>query len=75
MKASIAPAAGTPQTPAVSKTLRRLPPNAEAASPGPKPKKRDNIFSKSRDTREDRGTRQAKTKHNSQTLFRSCALL
>jgi hypothetical protein len=31
--------------------------------------KRDNIFSESRDTREDRGTRQMKTTHSSETLF------
>ena len=34
----------------------------------PKSKKRDNIFSKSRDTREDRGTREMKTSHNAQTF-------
>jgi len=33
-----------------------------------KPVKRDKIFSKSRDTREDRGTREMKTSHNAQTL-------
>jgi hypothetical protein len=32
-----------------------------------KPEKRDNIFSQSRDTREDRGTRQMKS-HNAQTF-------
>jgi hypothetical protein len=36
--------------------------------PKVKAKKRDNIFSKSRDTREDRGARQAKTTSNAQTL-------
>jgi hypothetical protein len=36
--------------------------------PVPKSQKRDHIFSKSRDTREDRGARQMKTSHNSQTL-------
>jgi len=35
--------------------------------PNAKPNKRDNIFSKSRDTREDRGTREMKTSHNDQT--------
>jgi hypothetical protein len=30
--------------------------------------KRDNIFSQSRDTREDRGARQMKTAHNPQTF-------
>jgi hypothetical protein len=33
-----------------------------------KQEKRDNIFSKSRDTREDRGARQMKTSHNAQTF-------
>jgi hypothetical protein len=39
--------------------------------PMPKPQKRDNIFSKSRDTREDRGERQMKTSHNGQTFSRA----
>jgi hypothetical protein len=34
----------------------------------PKSQKRDNTFSKSRDTREDRGARQMKTSHDSQTF-------
>ncbi len=42
--------------------------NRHATAPSPKPQKRDNIFSKSRDTREDRGTRQMKTAQNSQTF-------
>ena len=42
--------------------------NRKKVAPSPKPLKRDNTFSKSRDTREDRGTRQAKTTHNSQTF-------
>jgi hypothetical protein len=41
-------------------------PNSAATSP--KPEKRDNIFSKSRDTREDRSARQMKTAHNPQTF-------
>ena len=41
---------------------------SKAALPTPKPPKRENIFSKSRDTREDRGARQMKTTRNSQTL-------
>jgi hypothetical protein len=56
----------TPQTPVFPQTLHTLRPNPEAATP--KPKKRDNIFSKSRDTREDRGTREMKTSHNDQTF-------
>ncbi len=42
--------------------------SSTAAIPNPKSQKRDNIFSKSRDTREDRGTRKMKTTHNSQTF-------
>ncbi|MGZ4961181.1 MAG: hypothetical protein ACXWDN_19795 [Limisphaerales bacterium] len=42
---------------------------AKTVMPG-KAKKRDNTFSKSRDTREDRGTRQAKTMHSSRTQSR-----
>jgi hypothetical protein len=61
------------KTPVFPKTLHRLRPNPKAATPGPKTQKRDNIFSKSRDTREDRGTRQIKTTRNSQTLFRVCS--
>jgi hypothetical protein len=34
----------------------------------PKPPKRDNTFSISRDTREDRGTRKMKTTQNTRTL-------
>jgi hypothetical protein len=55
-----------PQTPVFPQTLHTLRPNSEAAMP--KSKKRDNIFSKSRDTREDRGTREMKTSHNAQTF-------
>jgi hypothetical protein len=42
--------------------------NSKATSANSKPQKRENTFSKSRDTREDRGTRQMKTTHNAQTL-------
>jgi hypothetical protein len=56
----------TPATPVFPQTLHTLRPNPEAAAP--KSKKRDNIFSKSRDTREDRGSRQMKTSHNAQTF-------
>jgi hypothetical protein len=42
---------------------------AKTVMPG-KTKKRDNTFSKSRDTREDRGTRQAKTTNSSRTQSR-----
>jgi hypothetical protein len=61
--------------PVFPKTPHRLRTNAETAAASPKPEKRDNIFSKSRDTREDRGTREMKTAHNARTLFHICALL
>ena len=57
--------AKAPVFPKPQPTLRAKP---EAATPKPKSQKRDKIFSKSRDTREDRGARQAKTKNNPQTL-------
>jgi hypothetical protein len=75
MKASVTKLAETPPAPVFPKTLHRLRPNSAEAAVNSKPKKRDNIFSKSRDTREDRGTREMKTKHNPQTLFQICALL
>jgi hypothetical protein len=66
-KESIAKPAEIPQPPVFPQTLHRLRPNSETA-PISKAKKRDNIFSKSRDVREDRGTRQMKTSHESQTF-------
>jgi hypothetical protein len=72
MKASKTKLAETPQTPVFPQTLHRLQPNPKEATLSPKSKKRDNTFSQSRDTREDRGTRQMKTTHNSQTFFRMC---
>ena len=56
------------QTPAFPKVSHQPRPNSETAAPNPKPSKRENTFSKSRDTREDRGARQAKTSSNPQTL-------
>jgi hypothetical protein len=70
MKASIIKPEKTSQTPVFPQTLHRVRPRLAKAAPGQKYPKRDNIFSKSRDTREDRGMRQAKTSHNSKTLFR-----
>ena len=75
MKAFVTKLAEKNQTTVFQKTLHRLRPNTKAGASSPKPKKRDNIFSKSRDTREDLGTREMKTKHNAQTLFHVCALL
>jgi hypothetical protein len=68
MKKSVTKPVETPQTPVFQKTLHRLRPNPKAANPSPKSQKRDNTFSQSRDTREDRGSRQMKTTHNSQTF-------
>jgi hypothetical protein len=56
------------QSPVFPKTLHQVRTRGEEAALGPKFQKRDNIFSKSRDTREDRGARQAKTSKNPQTL-------
>jgi hypothetical protein len=54
------------QTPVFPQTLHRRRPDSEAAMP--KTKKRDNVFSQSRDEPEDRGMREMKTTHNAQTF-------
>jgi hypothetical protein len=54
------------KTPVFPKTLHQLRTKPKAALS--KLQKRDNTFSKSRDMREDRGERQMKTTHNSQTF-------
>ena len=41
---------------------------AKEANPAPKPPKRDNTFSQSRDIREDRATRQVKTTQKAKTF-------
>jgi hypothetical protein len=43
------------------KALRERQRKAKETHPDPKPQKRDNTFSQSRDLREDRDTRQTKT--------------
>ena len=58
----------TSPTSAFPQTLHRLRPDPKIVASSLKPQKRDNIFSKSRDTREDRGSRQMKTTHNSETF-------
>jgi len=75
MKKSNTKLAEIPQAPVFPKTLHRLRPDPRDAGPNSKSEKRENIFSKSRDTREDRSTRQIKTTHNPQTLFQICGLL
>jgi hypothetical protein len=72
MEKSISKTAATPQTAVFPQTLHGLRANPKEATPNSKSQKRDNIFPKSRDTREDRGLRQMKTTHNSQTFFRDC---
>jgi len=67
--------AETLQMPVFHKTLHRLRPKLKATIANPKFQKRNNIFSKSRDTHEDRGTRKMKTAGNSKMLFHVCALL
>ena len=62
MKSSITRPTAIPETPVFPQTPHTLRPNPEVTAP--KSKKRDNIFSKSRDTREDRGMRQMKTSQN-----------
>jgi len=54
--------------PVFPETLHQLRPTSTLTAAKRKPKRRDNIFSKSRDTREDRGARQMKTAHNPQSL-------
>jgi hypothetical protein len=72
MKASIVNLAAARQTRVFPKAFHRRRPNPKKATPNPKSQKRNNVSLKSRDTREDRGWRQMKTKYNSQTLFRIC---
>jgi hypothetical protein len=55
-----------PETPVFPQTPHTLRPNPAVAAK--KNKKRDNVFSKSRDTHEDRGTREIKNTHNSQSF-------
>jgi hypothetical protein len=62
MKNPITPFAAIVQTPVYPKTLHQFRPAKAGANP--KPPKRDNIFSQSRDQREDRGIREMKTTQN-----------
>jgi hypothetical protein len=60
--------AATPQTPPYPQLHNPRRPAAPVVLADSKPAKRDKTFSKSRDTREDRGERQIKTSHNPQTF-------
>jgi hypothetical protein len=66
MKMPITKFAATVQTPVFPITAHQFRPVPESTA-RPKLPKRDNTFSKSRDVREDRGTREMKTSHNDQT--------
>jgi hypothetical protein len=68
MKPLIAKFAKRPKTTVFRTAIPKLSANVKETTPSPKSQKRDNIFSKSRDTREDRGSRQMKTSHSSRTL-------
>ena len=67
MKKTVTKFAAIVQTPIFPKTLHQFRANPQPAAKSTPPK-RDNTFSKSRDTREDRGTREMKNTHNSQTF-------
>ncbi len=67
-KTSLTKLAGLPQTPVFPQSLHRLRPDPTPVDPVAKPAKRENTFSKSRDTREDRGARQMKTAQSSKTF-------
>jgi hypothetical protein len=60
--------AASERKPVFPQTLYTLRPNHAKAIPNPKAEKRDNIHSKSPDTREDRGTCEMRTSHNDQTI-------
>ena len=66
MKTPITKFATIVPTPVFPKTLHQLRPAPMTTSP--KLPKRENIFSKSRDTREDRGTREMKTSQNARSF-------
>jgi len=68
MTKSLTDFAGTPQPPVFPKALHQSRANHYLVMANHKFKKRDNIFSKSRDLREERGTREMKTPHNDQTF-------
>lgn len=69
-KAARPRAAAVPLPPVFPQTMHTLRPTLPAGNLPVKPAKRDNIFSKSRDVREDRGERQMKTSHNANTFPR-----
>ena len=57
-----------PEPPVFPIVIRKRVAKSNGAATSDKSPKRNNIFSKSRDTREDRGARQVKTSTNPQTF-------
>ena len=68
MKTTIPNITATLQTPVFPRAIHQKRPEIKLADADVKPAKKEKLFSKSRDLREDRGARQRKTAHNSQTL-------
>ena len=60
--------AAATENPVFPVTIRQRIAKSELPIPGSKAEKRDNIFSKSRDMREDRGTREMKTTQNARSF-------
>jgi hypothetical protein len=58
------------QTPVFPRTMHQVRTRGEKTAAAPKAPKRDNVFSKSRDNREDRSARQIKTSRNARTFSR-----
>ena len=67
MKSSKTKLAALPQTPGYP-TIHGLQPQAAPVAPAVKPPKRGKLFAKSRDTREDRGTREMKSAQPARTF-------
>jgi hypothetical protein len=68
MKASITKPMKTAESPVFQFTIRQRGGKRGSVASNSTPRKRDNIFSKSRDVREDRGSHQMKTSRNSRTF-------
>lgn len=75
MKTSLTPLAETRRSPVFQTAIRKLGVNLKAAAASPNPPQRDKIFSRSQGSRDARRAPPIMTSHNSQTLFRICALL
>ncbi len=67
MKHKPVPVSPPLETPVFEKVPHGLRATPVEPPPGAKAKKRENIFSRSKDIREDRGSREMKTSHNPQT--------